>query len=66
MGQLHWFLGFQITSNRYSNELSQNAFVDKILERFLMNDAHPMLLSIDPNTRLTKKDSVLEAEEHCL
>jgi hypothetical protein len=31
-----------------------------------MNDSHPTLLPIDPNTRLTKEDSVLEAEEHRL
>jgi hypothetical protein len=66
MGQLHWLLGIQITFNRDSIELSQEAFVDKILERFQMNDSHPTLLPIDPNTRLTKEDSVLEAEEHRL
>jgi hypothetical protein len=31
-----------------------------------MNDSHPTLLPIDPNTRLMKEDSVLEAEEHRL
>jgi hypothetical protein len=31
-----------------------------------MNDSHPTLLPIDPNTRLTTEDSVLEAEEHRL
>jgi hypothetical protein len=31
-----------------------------------MKDSHPTLLSIDPNTRLTKEDSVLEADEHRL
>jgi hypothetical protein len=66
MEQLHWLLGIQITFNRDSIELSQEAFVDKILERFQMNDSHPTLLPIDPNTRLTKEDSVLEAEEHRL
>jgi hypothetical protein len=66
MGQLHWVLGIQITFNRDSIELSQDAFVDKILERFQMNDSHPTLLPIEPNTILTKEDSVLEAEEHRL
>jgi hypothetical protein len=63
MGQLHWLLGIQITFNRDSIEISQEAFVDKILERFQMKDSHPTLLPIDRNTRLTKEDSVLEAEE---
>jgi hypothetical protein len=66
MGQLHWVLGIQITFNRHSIELSPEAFVHKILERFQMNDSHPTLRPIDPNTRLTKEDSVLEAEEHRL
>jgi hypothetical protein len=66
MGQFDWLLGIQITFNRNSIEFSQEAFVDKILERFQMNDSHPTLLPIDPNTRLTKEDSVLEAEEHRL
>jgi hypothetical protein len=66
MGQLHWLLGIQITFNRDSIELSQEAFVDKILERFEMNDSHPTLLPNNPNTRLTKEVSILEAEEHRL
>jgi hypothetical protein len=66
MGQLHWLLGIQITFNRDAIELSQEAFVAKILKRFQMNDSHPTLLPINPNTRLTKQDSVLEAEEHPL
>jgi hypothetical protein len=66
MGQLYWLLGIQITFNRYTIELSQKAFVDKILERFYMNVSHPTLLSIYSNTRLRKEESVLEAEEHHL
>jgi hypothetical protein len=66
MGQPHWLLGIQITFNRDSIELSEEACVDKILEQFQMNDSHPTLLTIDPNTRLMKADSVLEAEKHRL
>jgi hypothetical protein len=66
MGQLHWLLGIQIIFNRDSIELSQEAFVDKILDRVQMKDYHPTLLPINPNTRLTKEDSVLDAEEHRL
>jgi hypothetical protein len=66
MGQLHWLLGIEITINCDSIELLQEAFVDKILERFQMNDSHPTVLPIDTNTTLTKEDSVLEAEEHRL
>jgi hypothetical protein len=66
MGQLHWHLGIQITSNHHSIEISQEGFVDKILERFQMTDSHPTLFAIDPNNRLPKEESVLEAEEYCL
>jgi hypothetical protein len=66
MGQLHRLLGIQITFNPDSFELSQAAIFEKILERFQMNNSHPTLLPIDPYTRLTKEDSVLEAEEHRL
>jgi hypothetical protein len=66
MGQLHWHLGIQISFNRNSIELSQEAFVDKILEWPQINDSHPTLLPIDPNTRVMKEDLVLEVEEHRL
>jgi hypothetical protein len=66
MGQSHWLLGNQITFNLDSIQRSQEAFVDKILERFQMKHSHPTLLPIHPNTRLTKEDSILEGEEHRL
>ena len=34
MGNLHWLLGIQIKMTRDAIELSQNAYIDKILERF--------------------------------
>jgi hypothetical protein len=46
--------------------LSEEAGVNMVFERFQMNDSHPMLPPIKPNTRLMKEDSVLEVEEHCL
>jgi hypothetical protein len=66
MGQPYWLLGIQITCNRDLIELLSEAFVDKILESFQINDSHLKLFPIDPNTRLTKDHSVLEPEEHCL
>jgi hypothetical protein len=66
MGQLDWLLGIQISFNRHSIELLQEPFVDKILERFQLNNSQPTLLPIDLHTRLTQEDSVLEAKEHHL
>jgi hypothetical protein len=64
MGQLYWLLGIQITVTHYSIELSQEMFIDKILEQFQLTNSHPKLFPINPNTRLTKEESVLEAEEY--
>jgi hypothetical protein len=64
--QLHWLLGIQITCNHNSIELSQEDFIDKILKRVQWKDSDPTHLPSDPNTRVTKEDSVLEAEEHRL
>jgi hypothetical protein len=66
MGQLHSLLGIQITINRDSIDLSHEAFVDKMLERFHMHNSYPTLLPSDPNTRLTKEDSVLDAKNNRL
>jgi hypothetical protein len=64
IGQLHWLLGIQMSVNQHSIHLSLAASFDKILELFQMNDAHPTHLPIDPTTRLTKEDSLLDAEEY--
>jgi hypothetical protein len=66
MRQLYWLLGIQITLNCNLMELSQEAFIEEIVERFQMTDSHPTLIPIYPNTRLTKEDSVLEADKHRL
>jgi hypothetical protein len=57
-------MGIQITLKPKLNQLSQDIFIDMILEQFQLTDSHPTVLSIEPNTRLTKKDSVLDAEKH--
>jgi hypothetical protein len=64
IGQHQRLSGMQISFNRDMIDLSKEVFVDKILERFQMNNSHPTLLPMDPNTRLPQKDSVLEAEPH--
>jgi hypothetical protein len=64
IGHLYWLWGIPTTFNRDAIELSQEAFIDVILERLQINDSHPMLFPIDPHTRLTKEESVPEAEEY--
>jgi hypothetical protein len=63
MGQFHGLLEIQIIFSCNLIELSDKAFIDKILEQFQMNDSHPTLLPFTPNTRFKKSDSVLEVEQ---
>jgi len=52
MGELNWLLGIQITFTEDGITLSQMTFIDKILNRFSMQDYKPISTSIDPNHRL--------------
>jgi hypothetical protein len=65
MGPLYWLLGVKFIKLD-SIELAQEALINKILESGQMNDSHPTLRPIDPNTRITKEESVLEGEHHLL
>jgi hypothetical protein len=49
MRSLHWIWGIRITFNRDLIELSQEAFVDEIIEPFQMNDPHLRLPPINLN-----------------
>lgn len=62
MGDLHWLLGIQIKFSRTGIELSQTAYIDKILDRFGMSDCHPTVLPIDKSVTFRKSnpDEVLE------
>jgi len=48
MGELHWLLGIQITFTNVGITLSQTTFIDKILNRFSMQDCKPVSTPIDP------------------
>ena len=52
MGPLHWLLGIQIEYSQAGITLSQTAFIDKILNRFSMQDCNPVATPIDVNHRL--------------
>jgi len=52
MGELNWLLGIQITFTHNGITLSQTTFIDKILNRFSMQDCKPISTPIDPNHRL--------------
>ena len=52
MGELNWLLGIQITFTDHGITLSQTTFIDKILNRFSMQDCKPVSTPIDPDHRL--------------
>jgi hypothetical protein len=66
MGQLQRLLGIKITFNHDSIKLSNKAVVDQIFEQFQMNDSDSTVPFIGPNTKITKEEEVLEAEDHYL
>jgi hypothetical protein len=44
----------------------REAYIDRIIEQFQMNNSHPMLFFVDPNTWLTKEVLGYESQAHCL
>jgi len=52
MGELNWLLGIQITFTDDGITLSQTTFIDKILNRFSMQDCKLVSTPLDPNHRL--------------
>ena len=61
MGELNWLLGIQITFTDDGITLSQNTLIDKILNRFLMQDCKPVSTRIDSNHQLK---AFCEDDEH--
>jgi len=61
MGELNWLLGIQITFTDDGITLSQTTFIDKILNRFSMQDCKPVSTPIDSNHQLKATE---EEDEH--
>jgi hypothetical protein len=60
MGELNWLQEIQITVTDNGITLSQTTLIDKILNRFSMEDCKPVSTPIDPNHRL----KAIEVDEH--
>ena len=65
LGELHWLLNFKIKCNRTTKliSFSQEAYIDKILARFNLQDSKTHITPLDPNTRLTKDQCSSTDEE---
>jgi hypothetical protein len=55
-GPIHHLLGIQFERTENSLRMNQELYVSKMLERFRMNDAHPVTTPSDPNVVLQKED----------
>ena len=56
LGELHWLLNLKIKRDRTSRliSFSQEAYIDKMMNRFHLKDSKTYITPLDPNIRLTK------------
>jgi hypothetical protein len=52
LGKIHWLLGIKIDLTDDGITLSQQTYIDKILERFSMQDCHSVSTPLDPDHNL--------------
>jgi len=54
LGELHWLLGIEVKRDRvrHTITLSQHSYIDKIVERFSLQDAKPVSTPLDPHHQL--------------
>ena len=55
LGDLRWLLGIEVKRDhaRHTVSLSQRSYIDKIVERFALQDAKPVSTPLDPHHQLT-------------
>ena len=56
MGEIHWYLGFEVKCNRNMQSISinQQVYIESVLERFNLTGANLATLPMDPGVQLTK------------
>jgi Reverse transcriptase (RNA-dependent DNA polymerase) len=61
LGDLHWLLGLEVKRDCESRTISfsQSAYIERILERFNLQDANPLSTPLDPHHKLSKGPSIL-------
>lgn len=67
LGEAKHLLGMVITRNRGAGEiwLDQSTYVQKVLQRFGMDDCKPVSTPFDPNSKLSKDMEPKTSEEAC-
>ena len=56
MGNLHFCLGINVEPNEYGIKLSQKQYLEKLLERYGLQDADPVSAPMDLNVKLVAND----------
>ena len=59
LGDLHWLLGIEVKQDRKLHiiSFSQHVYIEKILERFNLQDANPLSTPLDPHHKLSTSQS---------
>lgn len=65
LGELTWILGIEVRRDRRLRtiHLSQRSYIESIIRRYGFEDAKPLSLPMDPNTRLSSTQSPSTTEE---
>ena len=65
LGKIHWLLNLNIECNRENCTLSisQEAYIDKILDWFNLQEGRTFSSPIDPNTKLSKDQCLISEAE---
>ena len=65
LGELHWLLNLKIERDRASRSISfsQEAYIDKMMSQFHLEDSKTHITPLDPNIRLTKDQCSSTDEE---
>jgi len=59
MGEINWYLGFEIKWDKTAGTISinQRSYIESMLERFKLMDANPTTLPIKPGVQLAPVES---------
>ena len=65
LGELHWLLNLKIERDKRSKSISfsQEAYIDKILDRFNLQASKMHTTPLDPNTKLIKDQCPITHED---
>jgi len=56
LGQLHYYLGIEITQHSKYKFLSQRKYIGKLLNKFVMAECNCLSIPMEQNSKLTSKE----------